>query len=158
MKTRIWILFAALAVFTVPSFGQLYQQELRAVDEGTEGGGGWYGTSSYQDGEYVDNPCTSVYDWYWINYSAYVEATQTAAGVDRYKFDESTNVGGAYATSGSSHADVAYASPFELRQYHKMNTSDQFHIVTVIYFDPTWQYTSVGFETACGDGTPSSAQ
>src|SRR5688572_19753551 len=132
MKKNIWILFVAITVFAVPAFGQFH--EIREIDN--EESGGWSGVSTVSNGQYLDNPCTAVQDWLWVDYSAWVESAQTASGVDRYVFDESTSMAGSYAASGASQADVAYAQPVELRQYHKVNTSDNFHVVTVINFDP----------------------
>lgn len=158
MKTRIWMLCAVLAVFAVPTFAQMSNyQMLREVDT-EDGGGGWTGTSTFRQGRYLDNPCTAVQDLVWVDYSAYVEGAQKAAGIDRYLFDESTTVGGLYAASGSAQSDVGYAAPFSVRNYYKVNTSDMFHVVTVVNFDPASQYTSLTVETACGDGSPDSKE
>lgn len=158
MQTRIWLLCAVLAAFAVPAFGQIYDQQLlREVDE-ADGGGGWSGTSTYSEGQYLDNPCTAVYDSVWVDYSAYVQGEQMLAGFDRYLFDESTTVGGMYSASGTAQADVTYPSPLSIRNYYKVNTADNFHVVTVINFDPASQYTSMTVETACGDGSPSSTE
>lgn len=155
MNKRIWILFVALAVLTVPAFGQFHQ--IREIDN-EESPGGWSGVSTVSNGNYLDNPCTATQDWVWVDYSAWVEGTQAAAGVDRYLFDESTSMNGMYAAKGGSQTDVAYAEPVELRQYHKVNTSDNFHVVTVINFDPASRSTYVTMETACGNGMPDSPQ
>ena len=106
----------------------------------------------------MDNPCTAVQDYVWINYQAYANGSQPDAGVNRYQFTESTTMSGMYATSGTGQSDVGYGQPYSVRHYHKVNTSDMFHVVTVINFDPASRYTGVTYETACGDGTPSSAQ
>jgi hypothetical protein len=156
MNKRLWILLAAVALCALPMFGQ---HDVRAIDiDAASGGGGWSGTSDYNDGRYMDNPCTPTQDWVWVNYSAFVSGEQKAAGIDRYLFDESTTMGGAYSASGSSFSDVGYTNTVSMRQYYKVNTPDNFHVVTVITFDPGSQYTTLSVETACGDGSPSSAQ
>jgi hypothetical protein len=155
MNKRLWILLAAVALCSIPMFGQSMFQELRPIDETDYG---WSGSADYNDGQYMDNPCTAVQDWVWVNYSAYVQGAQTAAGVDRYLFDESTTMGGAYAASGNSFTDVGYTNTVSMRQYHKVNTPDNFHVVTVVTFDPASQWTTLSVETACGDGSPSSTQ
>ncbi|HEX6083573.1 MAG TPA: hypothetical protein VF266_03550 [Thermoanaerobaculia bacterium] len=158
MQARTWLLCAVLAAFAVPAFAQYNERQLlREVDE-TDSGGGWYDTTSYRQGQYLDNPCTSSYDAVWVDYSAYLEGQQKTAGFDRYIFDESTTVSGLYSASGSAQADVTYASPVAIRNYYKLNTSDNFHVVTVINFDPASQYTSLTVETACGDGSPDSKE
>jgi hypothetical protein len=154
MKIRILILLVAVAVFAIPSYAQF--QDLRPIE--VDEGGGWSGETSYSNGEYLDNPCTAVQDWVWVDYSAYVQGEQEAAGVDRYFFNESTTMGGMYAASGASKADIGYGASFATRKYHKVNTPDNFHVVTVINFDPAYQYTWVTMETACGNGMPDSAQ
>ena len=158
MKNRLWMLLAVMAVFAVPSFAQFSPyQEFREISP--DEGGTWAGASDYQQGQYLDNPCTAVQDWVWVNYSAYVQGEQTAAGVDQYMFTENTTMAGSYAASGTTQSsDVGYSTPFSLRQYHKVNTPDNFHVVTVINFDPAAYYTYLTVETACGDGTPGSAQ
>ena len=50
------------------------------------------------------------------------------------------------------------AQPFTLRKYHKVNTADAFHVVTVIDYDPASNQAYVSTETACGNGMPDSAQ
>jgi len=65
---------------------------------------------------------------------------------------------GSYSASGSSHSDVAYGSAVSLRKYHKVSTYDDFHVVTVINFDPGAQTTWLSVETACGDGSPGSRE
>lgn len=166
MKNRIGILLILVAVCTVPAFGQL---QLEGEEEGPQrqmcidcdpagGGGAWAGDSRYDNGQYLDNPCTAVIDRVWVNYAAYVKAAQAAAGVDQYRFNENTNVGGMYAASGSAQADVAYAQPLSIRNYYKVNTTDNFHVVTVVNFDPSQHYTWVTVETACGNGLPDSKE
>jgi hypothetical protein len=157
MKIRILILIAAAAVLAVPTYAQLSQyQELRPIDSES---GAWSDSTSYSQGQYMDNPCTAAQDYVWVNYSAYVEAAEAAASVDRYLFNEDTTLGGGtYTASGSSSADVAYTASFSLRQYHKVNTYDDFHVVTVINFDPGSRYTWVDVETACGNGMPDSKE
>lgn len=154
MKIRIGILLVVMAVFAVPSFAQRFFQEREITGED----GGWSGESSYSSGQYLDNPCTAVSDLVWVNYAAYVQGAQEAAGVDRYFFNENTNVGGMYAASGSAETDVAYAQPLAIRNYYKVNTADNFHVVTVVNFDPAAQYTWVTVETACGNGMPDSQE
>lgn len=158
MKTRIWLLCVVLAAFAVPSFAQYDRQLLRDVNEDDGGGGGWYGASSYEQGQYMDNPCTGIQDWVWVNYSAQAAAAQQAAGVDDYFVDESTTVGGMYSASGSTQSDVGYAGSFSIRSYHKVNTGDDFHVVTVVTVYPASKSSSVTVETACGNGMPDSIQ
>jgi hypothetical protein len=153
MKIRISILLFAVAMLAVPSYAQRYYlPDTIAPDSG------WSGEASYSNGEYLDNPCTAVQDWVWVDYSAYVQGAQEEAGIDRYLFNESTTMGGMYAASGTSSADVGYSAAFAVRKYHKVNTPDQFHVVTVINFDPGSQYTWITMEKACGNGMPDSAQ
>jgi hypothetical protein len=166
MKTRICILLIIVAACTVSTFGQVMTPE--RDDESTSnqmcldcdggGGGGWSGSSSYDQGQYLDNPCTAVQDWVYVDYQAYVQGAQQEAGVARYLFDESTNVAGSYAASGSAQSDVGYGATFTQRYYHKVNTYDNFHVVTVVTFTPGSNTTTVGVETACGNGMPDSAQ
>ena len=153
MKTRISILLIAMTLFAVPSFAQRFYYDEPVTDEGS-----WSGDTSYSKGQYLQNPCTAVDDWVWVDYAAYVAGAQAEAGVDRYLFEESTTVGGAYAASGISQADVAYKSSLALRQYHKVNTPDNFHFVTVVNFDPSSKSTWVTVETACGNGMPDSKE
>jgi hypothetical protein len=156
MKTRMWILFALVALCAIPAFAQ-YQPRL-IMDQPVEDGG-WADSTSYSQGQYMDNPCTAAQDYVWVNYSAYVEAAEAEAGLDRYLFNEDTTLGGGtYTAAGSSSADVAYTASFSLRQYHKVNTYDNFHVVTVINFDPGSRYTWVDVETACGNGMPDSTE
>ncbi|HEX6083572.1 MAG TPA: hypothetical protein VF266_03545 [Thermoanaerobaculia bacterium] len=168
MKSRTWM-FLILLTCATAAFGQTGAPATQEDDGSTperqmcidcdlNSGGGWSGGSSYDAGRYVDNPCTSWQDLVWINYQAYANGVQPDAGVNRYQFNESTTMSGTYATSGTSNSDVAYKTAYTTRHYHKVNTSDNFHVVTVINFDPASRYTSVTMETACGDGTPSSAQ
>jgi PDZ domain-containing secreted protein len=162
MKTRILVLLVAVAVFAIPSFadepgGNSTYQQLRPVDDYNDGG--WGG--SYDLATYMDNPCTAVQDWVVVDYNVQLAQDALAAGTkERYLFDEQMAMYGSYAASGASQADVAYMlQPFTIRNYHKVaNTYDQFHVVTVINFDPATRETSVTVETACGDGTPSSPQ
>lgn len=166
MKNRIWILLAIVAACAVPTFAQTLQP---AEDEGgvtanqmcidcDGGGGGWSGSSSYEQGQYMDNPCTAVQDWVWVNYSAYANGLQTEAGVDRYELSENTSMSGTYATTGSGKSDVGYPATFSQRMYHKVNTSDDFHVVTVVTFTPGSKTMTLSVETACGNGQPDSPQ
>ena len=160
MNIRQWLLFVALALCAVPLFGQSMYQELRDVEE-TDGGGGWSDSGTYSLGEYVDNPCTAVQDWYWVSYdvSLYQEGNDFSSGLERVLFHETTNASGDYSAAGSSESDVVYMQqPYTLRKYYKVNTWDDFHLVTVIDFDPATNYTTVTRETACGNGMPDSAQ
>ena len=156
MKIRILMLLVVMAIFAVPSFAQY--QVIEPVGDETGGGGGWSGDYSFNQGYYLDNPCTSAYDAVFVDYAAYVEGAQAEAGIDRYLLSEDTTMGGSYTAAGSSLSDVAYSTPFTLRKYHKVNTYDNFHVVTVIDFDPSTRYTTVNVETACGNGMPESAQ
>jgi hypothetical protein len=153
---RIILLFIAVAAFAVPMVAQSEYQLMRPIEDVDSGG--WEGDTSYSQGQYLQNPCTAVDDWVWVNYAAYVAGAQKDAGVDRYLFDESTTVGGGYAASGASQADVAYGASLALRQYHKVNTPDNFHVVTVVNFDPGSKSTWVTVETACGNGMPDSLE
>jgi len=163
MKNKIWMLLI-VAVCAVPAFGQARPgtgdatSDQICLDCDPTGGGGWAGDTSYQEGQYMDNPCTAIQDWVWVNYSTYASGLQTEAGVDRYQLSENTSMSGTYATSGSGSADVAYAQTFSQRMYHKVNTPDNFHVVTVITFDPATKAMSLSLETACGNGLPDSAQ
>ena len=154
MKLRLWILLAIVALCAVPAFGQFYYG--RELSE--DGGGGWAGSSTYDKGQYLDNPCTAVQDWVWVNYQAYVDGAQAEAGLDRYVFDERTTLAGAYAAAGTSSSDVEYWQQVSLRQYHKVNTPDNFHVVTVITFNPATKTPVLTVETACGDGSPDSKE
>lgn len=162
MKSRFWILLL-VAASAVPAFGQVQLEdeepatEQRCIDC-ESGGDVWSGGSTYEEGRYLDNPCTAVQDLVWVDYSAYASGAQTAAGVNRYQFSESTTMSGSYATSGTGSADVAYGAAFSQRMYHKVNTSDDFHVVTVVNFDPATKAMTLGLETACGNGMPDSKE
>ena len=160
MKMRIWLLCVVLAAFAVPSFAQYSDRQiLRDVDENDGGGGGWYAPASYQQGQYMDNPCTGIQDWVWVDYSAQAAAEQQAEGASDYLVEENTTVGGGmYAASGSGQADVGYGSSFSIRSYHKVNTPDDFHVVTVVTVYPAMKTSKVTVETACGNGMPDSLQ
>ena len=155
MKTRIWMSFALAALFATPSFAQFQPRII--MDEPIQEDG-WYGSSSYSKGTNLDNPCTAVQDLYWVDYSAYVEGAQEQAGVNRWLLTEDTTMGGTYAASGTSASDVGYGAAFSVRKYHKVNTNDAFHIVTVIDFNPATKVTTVTLETACGNGMPDSKE
>jgi hypothetical protein len=154
MKTTKWILFVLVALFAVPAFAQHFELE-REINESDGGGGG-----SFDVGQYLDNPCTPEYDWTYVDYNVLVEqAYMETGGVGRYLFNEATQASSTrYSAAGTSKSDVTYATPFTLRKYHKVNTFDNFHVVTVIDFDPATESTSVSVETACGTGLPDSAQ
>jgi hypothetical protein len=154
MKIRIGLLLVVTALFAVPSFAQRYYLD----DQINPNDGAWSDSASYEQGQYMDNPCTSIQDWVWVNYSAYAQAAQKAAGTDDYLVDESTTMGGMYKASGSSQSDVGYARAFTTRYYHKVDTPDAFHVVTVITVDPTSKYTTLAVETACGNGMPDSKE
>ena len=162
MKTKIWILCVLMAVLALPSYAQYDgDRELmldRPPDDTIHVEPVWSDTVVYSNGDYLDNPCTAEQDWIWVDYAAYVEAAQQEAGTDRFNFFESTTMSGGMAASGTSEADVAYGAVFAVRKYHKVSTPDEFHVVTVINFDPAYQYTWVEMETACGNGMPDSAQ
>jgi hypothetical protein len=157
MNVRILtLLFVGALLVSVPAFGQF--QQLREISNEDGGGGGWYDSRSYEQGQYMDNPCTAIQDWVWVNYSAYVEGAQKEEGLNDYLVSESTSMGGMYAASGSAQADVGYSGAFSVRNYYKVNTSDNFHVVTVATLDPYSKTTSIAVETACGDGTPDSKE
>lgn len=155
MKLRLWLLLVIVAVCAVPAFGQF---QLNREINPEDGGGGWSGSSVYDNGQYLDNPCTPTLDWVWVNYQAYVDGAQAEAGSDRFLFGETTNMAGTYSASGSSSSDVAYSQEVSLRSYHKVNTPDDFHIVTVITFDPATKAPVLSVETACGNGMPDSKE
>jgi len=161
MKNKIWMLLIIVAVCAVPAFGEdrpgtpTYQP---CLDCDPTGGSGWAGDSSYEEGRYMDNPCTAILDRVWVNYSTYASGLQTEAGVNRYQLSENTSMTGIYAASGSASSDVAYGATFSQRMYHKVNTSDNFHVVTVITFNPATKSMTLSLETACGDGSPSSQE
>ena len=155
MKTRILLVLAAVAWFAVPSFAQ------KVYDMRPVGDGSWTDTASYEAGEYMDNPCTAVVDWVWVSYTAdvYLQGWKTSTGAEPVRFDESTTVGGGtYAAAGTSRSEVAAQQPYSLRKYHKVNTPDNFHVVTVITFDPASRDTTITRETACGNGMPDSIE
>jgi hypothetical protein len=163
MKNRIWILFIILAACSIPAFGQsrLEPEEVgnqMCIDCDGGGGGGWSGSSSYSQGQYMDNPCTAIQDYVWVDYQAYASGLQPDEGVYRYKLSENTTMSGMYATSGAGSADVGYAAQFSTRQYHKVNTPDNFHVVTVMTFNPSTNSLVMSVERACGDGTPNSLE
>ena len=155
MKTGIWLVLAVVTLFAVPSFAQRH-----SFDHGIVIEGGWSETASYQNGEYMDNPCTATVDWVWVEYSASVDYNgwKTDTGQEPVRFHESTTMTGAYATAGTSHSEVAAQQTYSLRQYHKVNTPDNFHVVTVITFDPAVRDATITRETACGNGMPDSIQ
>ena len=157
MKKTIWILVVA-TMLSVPALGQEYLQMEEFSGEDTSSSGGWSGVSTYNNGQYVDNPCTATYDPVWVSLDVWVEGTQLLAGYDRYVFDESTTASGSYSAYGASQSDLTYPQAVTMRQYKKMNTYDQFHLVTVVNFDPYTRGISTSIETACGDGTPGSLQ
>lgn len=165
MKNKIWMFLTIIAVCAVPAFAETGPQRdddaassLRCLDCEPYDSGGWAGDTSYQEGQYMDNPCTAVQDMVWVNYATYASGLQTQAGVDRYQLSENTSMSGTYATSGSSSADVAYTQTFSQRMYHKVNTPDNFHVVTVITFDPSVKSMTLSLETACGNGLPDSTE
>ncbi|MEA2462442.1 MAG: hypothetical protein QOJ98_189 [Acidobacteriota bacterium] len=158
MKTRILILFIAMAAFAIPSFAQRYY-----LDEpiGGDAPGAYSGDYNYGVGAYLDNPCTAVQDWVYVNYSVYLEQEGVkVSGADRYLLAETMSLAGSYSAAGTSTADVTYTGmAFTTRQYHKVtSTYDNFHVVTVINVDPATQQTTVSLETACGNGLPDSPQ
>lgn len=166
MKNRLWILLIMVTACAVPTFGQTAEaanddegvptQEMRCLD--CEGSDGWSGTSSYDEGLYLDNPCTAVQDWVWVSYTAYAKGVQTAAGVERYQLSENTSMSGGYATSGAGSSDVGYGATFSQRMYHKVNTPDDFHVVTVVTMNPATKAMTLSVETACGNGRPDSKE
>jgi len=163
MKNKIGMLLVLVAVCAVASFGQARPGSGRMTTnqiclDCDPQGGGWYGDSSYQEGQYMDNPCTAIQDWVWVNYSTYASGLQTEAGIDRYQLSENTSMSGTYAASGAASADVAYSQMFSQRMYHKVNTPDDFHVVTVITFNPGTKAMTLSLETACGNCLPDSAQ
>ena len=155
MNTRRLILLVTVAFLAVPSFGALIApREMAEV-------GAYSGDYDYGTGVYLDNPCTSVQDWYYVNYDVALNQVGTKlAGSDRYRLTETTSMAGSYAASGTSNADITYTGKaFSTREYHKVtSTSDAFHVVTVINVDPATQETTVAIETACGNGMPDSMQ
>ncbi len=158
MKNRLRLLLAAAALFALPVLAQQDIEPERFPDESPSVEAGWSGIDSYSTGQYLDNPCTAIQDWVWVDYAAYVEGLQPAKGIDTYLFDESTQMSGMYAASGASSANVGYGKTVSMRQYYKVNTGDAFHVVTVVTFDPAAQTTTLSLETACGDGSPASKE
>jgi hypothetical protein len=167
MKNKLWILLILVAACAVPTFAQTAEPSID--DDGgvtqnqmcidcDNGGGGWAGSSTYDQGQYMDNPCTSWQDWVWVNYAAYASGLQPTSGVNRYQLSENTSMSGTYATSGAGSSDVGYGAAFTNRMYHKVNTPDNFHVVTTLTFNPATKALTVGVETACGNGMPDSAQ
>jgi hypothetical protein len=154
MKLRLTLLFVAVALFALPSFAQRYFVEREINTDDT----GWSGGTSVSTGQYLDNPCTAVQDFVYVNYSAYADGYQESANSDRFIFDESTTMSGSYAASGTSQSDVGYLQSYSVRKYYKVNTYDDFHVVTVINFDPVYKTTTLTLETACGNGMPDSSQ
>lgn len=154
MKLRLSLLCMMLGLFALPTFAQRYY-----MDDTIQPDTGWAESASYNQGQYLDNPCTAAVDYVWVNYSAYVESAQKEAGVDRYTLLDSTTVGGGmYSASGTKEADIGYPGAFSIRNYYKVNTSDNFHVVTVVNLDPASRYTGVTVETACGNGMPDSKE
>ncbi|HYC88186.1 MAG TPA: hypothetical protein VEO54_03170 [Thermoanaerobaculia bacterium] len=154
MKMRLCLFLVLMAAAAAPSFGQYRLREL----EDTPSVEPWAGEVSYASGQYLDNPCTAIQDWVWVEYTADVLGNEADPNIARYIFNESTSMGGMYQAAGSSVADVAYSSPVTTRHYHKVNTSDNFHVVTVVNWDPATKQMTLAVETACGNGMPDSAQ
>jgi hypothetical protein len=161
MKTRNWILFVALAVFAVPTFAQQYATQPYIEPDV------YYGGEAYAVAMVMDNPCTAETDWIDVDYNVdiYQQLWQTSNGTNRVQLEENMAMDGrnqyGYATYayGWSKSDIAYGSqPVEDRKYHKVNTPDQFHVVTVIQVDPVTGEMKVSVETACGDGSPDSKE
>ncbi|HEX6100036.1 MAG TPA: hypothetical protein VF432_27235 [Thermoanaerobaculia bacterium] len=149
MNRKMMMLFLALAVLAVPALAAtITPREISTVETAE---------STHDLGRYLDNPCTAVIDRIWVNYSVYLQQ-EFYDDNGRYIFAEDTAMGGTYAASGTSKTDVAYQSPLQIRKYHKVNTNDNFHVVTVIEFNPATRYTSVVVETACGNGMPDSKE
>ena len=152
IRSSMLLIAAVMAVIAVPALAQL---EPRVISrEPAE----WSDETTYTQGQYLDNPCTAVQDWVWVDYEANASARQRLTSVARYLFSENTSMSGMYAASGSSEADVAYGATFAVRKYHKVNTPDNFHVVTVINFDPEARYMWVTMEKACGNGMPDSVE
>ena len=155
MKLRSFIAFVAVAVLALPSFAAVPR-----LGGGSDTTDVWSETDSYDLGTYMDNPCTAVLDSVWVDYVVdLTKKGQTTSAGERVLFDERTTMSGtSYAASGSTLTDVTYQEKFTIRKYHKVNTSDDFHVVTVIDFDPAKRRTTVSVEKACGNGLPDSAQ
>lgn len=148
MKITTWILFVAATMLAVPAFSQARFEYDTPIDANS---------GAYELDQSLDNPCTAVYDRIWVDYDVYVEQAYADSN-DRFIFDEMTSMGGTYRAAGSTQSDVTYTAPFTLRKYHKVNTSDDFHVVTVITFYPSTRDTYVSVETACGNGMPDSKE
>ena len=148
MNIRTLILGVVLAALAVPS---LAQERMRMIEDPVDTGG------TYDLDNYLDNPCTAAYDRVWVDYSVYLEQAYADTN-DRFIFDEMTSMNGTYKAAGQTKSDVAYTAPFTLRKYHKVNTTDNFHVVTVIDFYPSTGATYVSIETACGNGMPDSKE
>ena len=143
-----------MAVFALPCFAQ-YEQELTYEPETV-----WVESASYQDGAYFDNPCTATVDWAWYTYDLNVqqEGKEMVGGLDLL-FDEQTTISGSYSVAGSSQSDVTYGEePLEIRKYRRANAYDQFHLVTVMRFDPITRETTLSMEAVCGNGMPDSLE
>lgn len=149
MKLRTWMLAIVVAVMSVPAFAQRYY-EMEMITPETDAG-------TYDLDTYMDNPCTATWDRVYVDYNVYLEQAYADAN-DRFIFDEQTSMAGTYRAAGSTQSDVAHTQPFTLRKYHKVNTSDNFHVVTVIDFYPSTRETYVSVETACGNGMPDSKE
>ena len=154
MNRRNSIVVLAVILFVLPFAAAEAQfmteqqfQESETIDSSS---------GSYSLGMYLDNPCTSVDDLTFVDYDVYLYEEYRLA-TSRFFFDESTAMSSdTYGASGSTHSDVTYETPFTVRKYHKVNTSDNFHVVTVIDFDPATKTSTVSVETACGNGMPDS--
>lgn len=155
MKVGSFICLVAVAVLAVPSFAAV--PRLGGTPDTTDV---WSETDSYDLDTYMDNPCTAVFDSVWVDYTVdLTKKGQTTSSGERVSFNERTIMSGTfYAASGATISDVTYSERFTIRKYHKVNTSDQFHVVTVIDFDPAKRRTTVSVEKACGDGLPDSAE
>ena len=157
MKLRITLLLVALAVFAIPTFAQSNYQQLREIDRpADEGGGSWSGTYSYENGSYFDNPCTATVDWAWYTYDLSVdqEGEKAATSLDLL-FNEQTTIGGTYSIAESSQSDVTYKEQaLEIRKYRRANWYDNFHLVTVMRFDPATKQTTLSMEAVCSNGMP----
>ena len=164
MKFRISMLLVVMAVFAVPSFAQYdhqyHEREIMYDDGGgdTGGGGGvWLDTYNYENGSYFDNPCTAAIDWGWYAYNLSVEQAgkEVLSGLN-LQFNEQTSISGSYSVNATSESRVIYNEPVEIRQYRRANWYDQFHLVTVMRFDPATRDTTLSMEAVCGDGMPDS--
>ena len=152
MNIKATILIAALALLALPAIADERFPEPHVMIMPVE--------ESYSLGTYMDNPCTAYEDYVLVDYNVHLYHEEMQSGSSqRFYLDDTTNMGSSqYAAYGSVANDVAYSIPFTVRNYYKVNTYDNFHVVTVIDFDPSTRSTSVSVETACGDGTPGSAQ